>query len=130
MIKLDFWLQNSPGLSPLESVWCLIQQKIEGLKFNDLDELEKKILYFWNWILSNYYQKLFDKFINDINKLYKDGKLGNGNNNKKDSRTSFRKEGEYKDEIENIDYKEIFVEKIIKNKVKFLQKKINEFLSI
>ena len=87
-------------------------------------------MYFWNWILSNYYQKLFDKFINDINKLYKDGKLGNDNNNKKDSRTSFRKEGEYKDEIENIDYKEIFVEKIIKNKVKFLQKKINELLSI
>ena len=124
MIKLDFWLPNSPDLSPLESVWCLIQQKIEGLKFNDLDELEKKILYFWNWILSNYYQKLFDKFINDINKLYKDGKLGNGNNNnKKDSRTSFRKEGEYKDEIENIDYKEISVEKIIKNKVKFYKKK-------
>ena len=84
-------------------------------------------MYFWNWILSNYYQKLFDKFINNINKLYKDGKLGNGNNNKKDSRTSFRKEGEYKDEIENIDYKEIFVEKIIKNKIKFLQKKINCF---
>ena len=46
MIKLNFWLPNSPDLSQIESVWCLIQQKIEGLKFNDLDELEKKFCIF------------------------------------------------------------------------------------
>ena len=44
--KLKFWPPNNPDLSPIETIWSFIQQKLEGYKFQNLDELKKKILFF------------------------------------------------------------------------------------
>ena len=41
--KLKFWPPNSPDLSPIENVWDLIQERIQGMEFSNLEELEQKI---------------------------------------------------------------------------------------
>ena len=40
--KLKFWPPNSPDLSPIENVWDLIQERIQGMEFSNLEELEQK----------------------------------------------------------------------------------------
>ena len=40
--KLKFWPPNSPDLSTIENVWDLIQERIEGMEFSNLEELEQK----------------------------------------------------------------------------------------
>ena len=73
--KLKFWPPNSPDLSPIETIWSFIQQKLEGYKFQNLDELKKKILFFWNRIPADYCARICEKFYNDITQIYKTGKL-------------------------------------------------------
>ena len=43
MKKLKFWPPNSPDFLPIEIVWSLIQERIQGMNFANLEELEKKI---------------------------------------------------------------------------------------
>ena len=43
--KLKFWPPNSPDLSPIETIWSFIQQKLQGYKFQNLDELKKNIIF-------------------------------------------------------------------------------------
>ena len=123
MKRLKFWPPNSPDLSPIESVWSLIQERIQGREFSNLEELEKKILYEWNRIPQKYCKKLFDKFINDITSLYKAGKIISNNDKHDNSRNTFKKFGEYPENIENIFFNKNFVKKIIKKKIKFFEKK-------
>lgn len=51
--KLKFWPPNSPDISPIEKVWSFILRKLEGKKFNDLEEFKKAVLYIWNRVPIN-----------------------------------------------------------------------------
>ena len=121
MKKLKDWPPNSPDFSPIESVWSLIQERIQGMKFQNLEELEKKILHEWNRIPQKYCEKIFNKFIKDMESVHKTGNVSQDESG--DSRIVFKKNGEYEDKIENIVYNKEFVKKIIKNKIKFYLKK-------
>ena len=73
--KLKFWPPNNPALSPIETIQSFIQQKLEGYKFQNLDELEKKNSFFWNRIPEGYYARTYEKFYYIITQIYKIGKL-------------------------------------------------------
>jgi len=126
--KLKFWPANSPDLSPIETVWSFVSKHLEGYKFNTLEELEKKIVFIWNRIPTDYCERLFNKFINDIEQLYKNGKIQTKKNHYKT--VNLKKEGTYENKIENIVYNEKTLKKFLKNKKSYLKKKIETFTNI
>ena len=43
--SLKFWPPNSPEISPIEEVWAFIMRRLEGITFNDIESLKKKVLF-------------------------------------------------------------------------------------
>lgn len=122
--KLKFWPPNSPDLSPIETVWSFIQQKLEGYKFKNLHDLKQKIIFYWNRIPQDYCKRICDKFINDIKQIYKTGKIKEKNNPYK--KIILKKRGIYNDNIENIVYNEKALKKFLKNKKNQTKEKIKK----
>ena len=122
--KLKFWPPNSPDLSPIETVWSFIQQKLEGYKFKNLHDLKQKIIFYWNRIPQDYCKRICDKFINDIKQIYKTGKIKEKNNPYK--KIILKKRGIYNDNIENIVYNEKALKKFLKNKKNQKKEKIKK----
>ncbi len=123
---IENWPGNSPDLSPIEFVWSLMAQQLEGYSFKNLDELKIKIIYFWNRIpeeaCQNYFNNCFEK-INQINKLGIT-KLINKQGQKK--LIGFKKIGKYNDIIENIVYNREKMEKVKEKKEKIHKKAIDK----
>jgi len=47
-IPPDLWLPNSPDLNPVDyCVWSILQEKVNGTRFANIDELKCKLL--WEW---------------------------------------------------------------------------------
>ena len=61
MKSLSFWPPNSPEISPIEMVWSFILRKLEGTKFDNIDNF-KKVLFIWNRIPKEYCEKIINKF--------------------------------------------------------------------
>ena len=128
MYKLDFWPPNSPDLSPIESVWAEVQAKLEGYNFKNMDDFRKKIVYEWNRVPSDYCQRICDKFIDDIKQIYQFGRIKEKQHVSKG--LIFKKNGLYKDEIENIVYNKYSLKNVIKFNIKELIKSNDKLKSI
>ena len=120
--RLKFWPPNSPDISPIEKVWSFILRKLEGKKFNDLEDLKKAVLYTWNRVPIDYCKKIMEKFDNDIESLIKNG----GNFVKNRSKSSYKSyklgPNNYQDKIENIIYNKESMEKYFLNKKRNIEK--------
>ena len=118
--SLKFWPPNSPEISPIEEVWAFIMRRLEGITFNDIESLKKKVLFIWNRIPKSFCEKIINKFDNDINLLAKNGKIV------KKSKSSYGpyklEKPRYPDEIENI----IYNKKIMEKNIEIKKKKIIE----
>jgi transposase len=42
------WPPRSPDLNPIEHIWSLIDQRISGIRFNSLTQLEEELARQWN----------------------------------------------------------------------------------
>ena len=58
MNKIKFWPSNSPELSPIETVWSLVQKNLEGHKFKNFEDLKNKIIFIWNRIPPDFCQRI------------------------------------------------------------------------
>ena len=121
---VPLWPPSSPDLSPIETVWSFIQQKLEGYKFKNLHDLKQKIIFYWNRIPKDYCKRICDKFINDIKQIYKTGKIKEKNNPYK--KIILKKRGIYEDSIENIVYNEKALKKFLRNKRNQIKEKIQK----
>ena len=43
--SLKFWSPNSPQIIPIKKVWSFKIRKLEGKKFNDLEQFKKEVLF-------------------------------------------------------------------------------------
>ena len=132
MKSLSFWPPNSPEISPIEKVWSFILRKLEGIKFDNIDNFKKKVLFIWNRIPKEYCEKIINKFDEDILLLAKNG--GHIKTKIKSSYKPYKLESQiYEDHFENIIYnKEKMVTKLnkelnsiqkeIRNKTKIINK--------
>ena len=59
---IPFWPPNSPDLSPIEMVWCLLKQKLQERKHNTLEELKSHLVYLWNRFPIGKCKKLIAQF--------------------------------------------------------------------
>ena len=125
MRKLDFWPPNSPDLSPIESVWSEVQSKLEGYTFKNMDDFKKKIVYEWNRVPVEYCQRICKKFIDDIQQIYKFGRIKEKHHMSKG--LIFKQKGVYTDEIENIVFNKVSLRNVIKYNIRDI-KKINKKL--
>ena len=126
MRKLDFWPPNSPDLSPIESVWSEVQSKLEGYTFKSMDDFKKKIVYEWNRVPVEYCQRICKKFIDDIQQIYKYGRIKEKHHLSKGGLV-FKQRGVYTDEIENIVFNKVSMRNVIKYNIRDL-KKVNHKL--
>ena len=58
MNKIKFWPSNSPELSPIETVWSLVQKNLEVHKFKNFEDLKNKIIFIWNRIPPDFCQRI------------------------------------------------------------------------
>ena len=117
---IENWPPNSPDLSPIETIWSVVQAQLEGKKVTTLDELKNEIVYIWNRIPDSFFKKICDKFIEDLKKVAKTGHRVRGKRGKKDNKEKFvlKKCPKYPDVIENIVYNESSLIKIKKKILK------------
>jgi len=111
--KLDFWPPNSPDLSPIECVWAEVQKKLEGYTFKKMDDFRKKIVYEWNRVPVEYCQRICRKFMDDIQQIYKFGRIKEKHHISKGG-LIFKQKGIYTDEIENIVFNKVSLRNVIK----------------
>ena len=128
MHRLDFWPPNSPDLSPIECVWAEVQAKLEGYSFKSMDDFKKKIIYEWNRVPIEYCQRICQKFIDDINQIYKFGRVKDKQHISKG--LIFKKTGVFSDKIENIVYNKYSLKNVIKYNIKELEKNNKKLKSI
>jgi len=121
--SLKFWPPNSPEISPIEKVWAFILRKLEGKKFNNLEDLKKEVLFIWNRIPISFCEKIIDKFNDDIHLLSKSGGII-----KSKSHSSYKNyklvAPLYSDNMENIIYNKNKMNFIMEKKKKTLEKLI------
>jgi len=125
MRRLDFWPPNSPDLSPIESVWSEVQSKLEGYTFKNMEDFRKKIVYEWNRVPVEYCQRICRKFWDDIQQIYKFGRIKEKHHMSKG--LNFKQKGVYTDEIENIVFNKVSLRNVIKFNIKDI-KKVNKKL--
>ena len=99
-------------------------RRLEGITFNDIETLKKRVLFVWNRIPKSFCEKIINKFDKDIISLAKNGKII------KKSKSSYGpyklSKPKYSDEIENIIYNKKIMEKNLEIKKKLLSKIINK----
>ena len=86
---IENWPPNSPDLSPIETIWSVVQAQLESKKITTLDELKNEILYIWNRIPDSFCKKICDKFIEDLKKVGKTGHRVKDKSGKKDKKEKF-----------------------------------------
>lgn len=118
---IQYWPANSPDISPIEYIWSQLAQKLESFKFNNLDELKEKIIYFWNRIPDEYLKNNYIHCLEYVNQLHTFGKTKNIPQGAKNL-ISFKKNGKYEDKISNIVYNELKIKNTINKKIKILNK--------
>jgi hypothetical protein len=47
-VEVMDWPPRSPDLNPIEHIWSLIDQRISGIRFNSLTQLEEELARQWN----------------------------------------------------------------------------------
>jgi transposase len=63
---LEYWPPNSPDLSPIETVWSLMQSKLEGKTIKNIKELKKYYLYGIGFM-----KNITKKFVTNLLKVLK-----------------------------------------------------------
>ena len=121
---LRHWPPNSPDLSPIETIWSIVQSQLEGRVIKNLEDLKKNILYIWNRIPSQYCKRICEKFLFDIKIVNKTGHRVNKRRSNKKIKFILNKNPKYKDIIEQIVYNENSLAQIKKKKLKELKIKI------
>ena len=124
---IDNWPPFSPDLSPIETVWSIVQAQLEGKNIKTLEQLKNEIIFIWNRIPESFCKKICDKFIEDLKIVVKTGHRVRGRKSKKDKKEKFvlNKKPLYPDKIENIVYNESCLLKIKKKEIKKIEKKTN-----
>ena len=123
--SLKFWPPNSPEISPIEKVWAFILRKLEGKKFQNLEDLKKEVLFIWNRIPISFCEKIIGKFNDDIKLLRKTG--GIIRSKPHSSYKNYKLVSPlYSDDLENIIYNKQKMNLIIEKKKKVLQKFISK----
>lgn len=120
---LKHWPPNSPDLSPIETVWSIVQSQLEGKVIKDIDDLKNSILYVWNRIPNQYCKNICEKFLSDIKIVAKTGYRVNKRKNKRRLKFALNKTPKYSDIIEQIVYNEKSLFKIKQKSIKRIEKK-------
>ena len=117
------WPPNSPDLSPIETVWSIVQSKLEEKVIKDIEDLKKNLLFVWNRIPNQYCKKICEKFLFDIKIVAKTGYRVYKRTNNRKVKFVLSKAPKYSDNIEQIVYNEISLEKIKQKQIKTMEKK-------
>lgn len=75
--KLDFWPPNSPDLSPIETLWAIVQNKLQEKTYKTMDEQKRELIKIWNKIPKSLCERLCDSFDKKILQIAKTGKRYN-----------------------------------------------------
>lgn len=117
------WPPNSPDLSPIETVWSIVQSKLEGKVIKNIEDLKKNLLFVWNRIPNEYCKKIYEKFLFDIKIVSKTGYRVYKRKNNRKVKFVLSKIPKYSDNIEQIVYNENSLTKIKQKQIKRIEKK-------
>ena len=120
---LRHWPPNSPDLSPIETIWSIVQSQLEGKEIKNIEDLKTNILYIWNRIPSQYCKRICEKFLLDIKTVSKTGYRVNKRRNNKKIKFILNKNPKYKDVVEQIVYNETSLSKIKTKEIKRIKNK-------
>ena len=115
---------NSPDLSPIETIWSIVQSLPEGKVIKNLEDLKKNILFIWNRIPTQYCKIICEKFLFYIKIVNRTGQGFNKRRSNKKTKFIMNKNLKYKDIIEQIVHNENSLSQIKKKKLKELKIKI------
>jgi hypothetical protein len=59
-VEIMNWPAKSPDLNPIEHIWSLIDQRISGIRFDSLAQLEQELLNQWNAVTTPECVKLIE----------------------------------------------------------------------
>jgi transposase len=94
---LENWPPNSPDLSPIETVWAILKERISRIQFKTLDEMKEGLIKLWNRIPVKLCRKLVSSFDEKIKALGERGERVVLKPKKKKTKT---KSGKYKKAID------------------------------
>jgi len=125
--KLEFLPPNSPDLSPIETLWAIVQNKLQEKTYTTMEQQKEELVKIWNRIPASLCEKLCDSFDKKILQIAKTGKRYNSmrdkqkNTGKKENLNWNEIWNDY-DGIERIVYNDEVLKEHQKKAVKLLTK--------
>ena len=131
MNPLPYWPPNSPDISPIETIWAILEEQLDKVRstIKTLDDLKEKLLFFWNRIPVSLCRSLCLRFNTLIKELHKNnGGVINENSYSKEKKQplDFSIQWNNNDVIERIVYNEKTITLVKKKKIALLTNESKE----